>query len=140
MLDLTSVYFGQKHKDFDYKDMDIIKKISRLARKHHRQCENSCNGEGWVKGDFYTCSNNTQYKPNSFVRNNAYIKDDITIFDKEIERIENKISSMVFPEEKFLIEHIYTRSLMRTAFRVEFQHDPRGNTVKLYYEGDYIEL
>lgn len=124
MLDLQSVYFGQKHKDFNYQDFDLIKKIQRLARKHQKQCENSCNGEGWVNGQFFTCGaideQNCQWK-------SAYIGDDEeSIFDKEASKIEEKIKSLLLKGSYF--------------FKVEFQGDPRGATVKLYYDGYFIEL
>jgi len=113
MLNLHSVYFGQKHPDFDYKDMDIIKRVGRLARKHHRQAENDCNGEGYIKGEFYRCDNEK-----------AYINDE-TVFYLEGLKIANKIRAIVNNTEKFT---------------VEFQGDPRGNTVKLDYEGDFVDL
>ena len=32
------------------------------------------------------------------------------------------------------------KKMLTFQFKVEFQGDPRGATVKLYYEGCYIEL
>ena len=116
MLNLQSVYFGQRHSNFDYTDFDIIKKVSRLSHKHHRQAENNCNGEGWVKSHFYRCDGSTD---------GAYISEDQTIFNYEMGLIEVKIERLIANKPKF---------------KVEYQGDPRGCTVKLYYEGDFIEL
>lgn len=115
MLNLQSIYFGQKNKDFDYQDFDVIKKIARLAHKHQRQCENDCNGEGWVKGEFFRCDGSMA---GSYVNGG-----ETTIFYVEIIKIEEKI-----------------RKLLTKGFVVEFQRDPRGNTVKLSYNGSYVEL
>jgi len=137
MLDLQSVYFGQKHKDFNYQDFDLIKKIQRLARKHQRQCENSCNGEGWVNGQFYTCAaideQNCQYK-------SAYIfeDEDLNVFDLEISKIEEKIKSLLGVNH--LVSPDKDGGFSADKYRVEFQGDPRGATVKLFYEVAYIEL
>lgn len=116
MLQLSSIYFGQKHPDFDYKDMDVIKQVRRLARKHNRQCENNCNGDGYIKGSYYRLDNDK-----------AYIKEDYNVFDQEIDRIERRILYILNP-------------LVNLKWKITFQHDPRGNTVKLFYDGDYVDL
>lgn len=118
MLNLQSIYFGQKHKDFDYKDFDIIKRVQRLTRKHYRQAENDCNGEGYVKGKFYRCDGSVE---------GAYI-DESTVFEIEMNAIEIKITELLIKNNK------------NNQWKVEFQGDPRGATVKLYYETKYIEL
>lgn len=43
---LQAIYFGQRNADFKYEDYAILQRIARLSKKHHRQCENSCNGYG----------------------------------------------------------------------------------------------
>jgi len=123
MLNLQSIYFGQDHKNFDSNDYDLIRKISRLAHKHHRQCENDCNGEGFVNGKFYRCDGST---PGAYMADN-----ETTIFVKEINTIENRINKLI---DKNDVHPIIK------GWKVEFQHDPRGATVKLYYEDSYIEL
>jgi hypothetical protein len=123
MLNLQSVYFGQKHHDFDYRDFDIIKKVSRLVNKHHKQCENDCNGEGYINNKWYRCDNPS-----------AYVNDE-TVFYIEIKRIEDKINKLIY---QFNMDKY---SLWRVKpLKVEYQHDPRGNTVKVYFEDDFIEL
>lgn len=134
MLNLQSVYFGQKHEDFDYKDFDVIKKIQRLARKHQRQCENACNGEGWLNGQYYYAGTIDswikQQKP--FVLSAYVTNSETTIFEEAIDKIEAKIDYICSKHSK--------SGKPSASFNVEFQHDPRGATVKLYYEGDFIEL
>jgi hypothetical protein len=126
MLNLQSIYFGQNHPEFDYKDYGIVKKVQRLALKHHRQAENDCNGEGWVKGKFYRCDGSVE---------GTYLNDgETTIFDWEMGELENKINDLIT---------IHNRLKYQTSekpFKVEFQGDPRGATVKLYYDGEYIGL
>jgi len=128
MLNLQSIYFGQKHPSFDYKDFDLIKKVQRLARKHHRQAENDCNGEGFVNGQHYYTGNIDDYARREYGQGvkSAYIDNsEESIFYKEMEKLEDKINNLV---------------KSNLNFKVEYQGDPRGNTVKLYYEGDFIEL
>ncbi len=128
MLNLSSIYFGQKHKQFDYRDFDIIKKVSRLARKHQAQAVNECNGVGYVKGQCYYMGNIDDWAKREYGQNvkDAYLDKDCetNVFDRESERIQDKINSII----------------KNSKFKVEYQGDPRGNTVKLYYEGDFIEL
>ena len=138
MLNLQSVYFGQKHKDFDLKDYDLIRKIQRLARKHQRQAVNDCNGEGFVNGQHYFVGNIDDWARREYGQGvkSAYIDNtEETIFTQEMGKIEDKIMwlcgyTTIKPIQK----------VRETKFTVEFQGDPRGNTVKLYYEGDFIEL
>jgi len=128
MLNLQSIYFGQKHLTFDFHDMLVIKSIARLAHKHQVQATNDCNGEGWVNNQRYFNGKIDDWAKREYGQDvkSAYIDNtEETIFIKEMDKIETKI-------EKF-IEN-------KPCFKVEFQGDPRGNTVKLYYEGDFIEL
>lgn len=137
MLSLQSIYFGQKHPSFDYKDMDIIKRVKRLAMKHHKQCENSCNGSGYVKEQCYYVGAIDNFSRSTCGQNvkSAYVKEDESIFDVEATRIEDKILNIVGAYDK------KANNLEKKGpFTVEFQGDPRGATVKLYYEGDFIDL
>lgn len=138
MLNLQSIYFGQRHKDFDFKDYDLIRKIARLALKHQRQCVNSCNGEGFVNGQHYYNGAIDDYARRTYGQStkSAYIDDsEVMIFDQEAEKIEEKINKIIyqFNMDKYALWRV-------KPFTVEYQGDPRGATVKLYYEGDYIDL
>ena len=88
--------------------VDSIMKIRRLAKKHHRLAEMDCNGEGWIKGTFYRLDGNYT---------GAYVKDDVSIFTAESDKIEEKIQALA----------------AEVGLRAEFQGDPRGATVKLFY-------
>lgn len=83
-----------------------IKKLRRLAPALHRQCENSCNGKGYIpfKGSF------------SLADKETYIKEDYTVFDQEINRLESKIT-VICKEENA---------------DVNFQRDPRGWEVEIF--------
>jgi hypothetical protein len=144
MLDLQSVYFGQRHKDFTYQDFDLIKKIQRLARKHQKQCENSCNGVGYVNGQAYTTALSHGQEPGEYEKRefgynvkSAYINkdDEDCIFDIEAGKIEEKIVKELvgLNQTKYALWRV-------KPFKLEFQGDPRGATVRLFYDGDYIEL
>jgi len=138
MLDLQSVYFGQKHKDFSYEDYDLIRKIARLAGKHQSQAVNDCNGEGYVDSQVYYCGSIDDYAKRKYGQNvkSAYLTKDgkVTIFNQEAGRIEDKIKELLKTRILCDVVNNYGR------FKVEFQGDPRGATVKLTYEGEYIEL
>lgn len=141
MLDLQSVYFGQRNKDFNYQDFDLIKKIQRLARKHQKQCEYSCNGVGYVNGKVYYGGAIDDYAKRQYGANvkSAYMGDEEgSIFDKEAGKIEEKIKSLLGINH--LVMPDKDNSFIADKYRVEFQRDPRGATVKLFYDGDYIEL
>lgn len=114
MLNLQSIYFGQRHPKFMAADFAIIKKVARLAHKHQRQCENDCNGEGWIRGQFYRCDSKAGYVGEN------------TVFYVERVKIENKIDSLVKWYDT------------KKQWRVEYQHDPRGCTVKLFYEDEMV--
>jgi len=127
MLDLQSVYFGQRNKDFDYKDFDLIKKVGRLARKHQRQATNDCNGEGFVNGQHYYSGQIDDYARRQYGQGvkSSYMDDtEETIFCKEMDKLSDKIDILVKSNSKF---------------NIEYQGDPRGYTVKLSYEGELIE-
>lgn len=127
MLNLQSVYFGQKHPNFNYKDYDLILKILRLARKHNRQATNDCNGEGFVNGQHYYAGGIDEWAKSQYGQGvkSAYIDNsEVTIFNAEMDRIETKINKLITGNPKF---------------SVEYQGDPRGYTVKLSFEGELIE-
>lgn len=115
MIDIESIVFGQKHLKFDYENYNTAKKIQKLARKHRRMCEMDCNGEGWIKGNFYRCDS-----VNGFIDGD----NEKTVFLAEIESIEEKIETLI----------------KNSAFTVEFQRDPRGSTVRLKYENDTVDI
>ena len=141
MLNLQSIYFGQKHADFDYKDFDVIKKISRLAKKHQRQCVNSCNGVGYVNGQCYYNGTIDDWARREYGQSvkSAYLDKDCeeSVFDNEAGKIEDKINKLI---DEMHNDPRRRKFLGQIIWKVEFQGDPRGATVKLYYEGDYIEL
>src|SRR5271157_3678671 len=105
--DLTMLRLGRAN--FNYDDLKLALKIKRLAKAHQRQCENSCNGEGYIRGSFYTLSDE-----NSFIK-------DVSVFEMETDKIQGRI-------EKLLDKY-------KGIFSVEFQGDPRGATVQLSYKG-----
>lgn len=125
METLQAIYFGQRHADFNYEDYAILQRIARLSKKHLRQCENACNGAGVVNGQAYSLGSIDDYarREYGYGVKSGYIADDVSVFDKEIDKIEDKIN----------------RLIKDTKFSVEYQHDPRGYTVKLSYEGSFIQ-
>ena len=123
---LQAIYFGQHHADFNYKDFAILQRIARLSKQHQKQATNSCNGYGIVKGQMYYGGQIDDYAKREYGYNvkSSYLDKDCeeSIFDKEMGNIEDKINK--------LIEN--------TKFTVEYQGDPRGWTVKLFYDKDQI--
>ena len=123
---LQAIFFGQRHVDFDYKDYKVIQHVKRLANKHQTQAVNGCNGYGVVKGQMYYGGSIDNYARREYGQSvkSSYIDKDCeeNIFDKEGSAIQDKINLLI----------------KDTRFTVEYQGDPRGNTVKLFYEGDYI--
>lgn len=104
--------------------------LRRLAKKHHRLAEMSCNGEGYIKGTHYYNGTIDDYARRTYGMGvkSAYIIDpnidDTTIFDVESINIESKIEALA----------------KKIGLKVEFQGDPRGNTVKLTYKNQYVEI
>lgn len=97
---------------FTAQDMAIMRKVSRLAKRHTRLAEMFCNGEGWIGGKHYTLGTPDRGEVSGL------IGDDDNIFSVEMEKIENKIQAL-FPDHNNI--------------QVEFHNDPRGETVQLYY-------
>lgn len=146
--DLQMIYFGQNNPDFDYKDLDLVLKVNRLAKKHQKQCVNSCNGYGVVKGQVYYNGMSYGQKPGEYEKReygynvkSAYIHpeghryQEENVFDDELEKLQLKINKLVyqFNHEKYALYKV-------KPFKIEFQHDPRGTTVKLTYNTRYIQL
>ena len=133
---LPLIYFGQRNKDFDYKDFNIIKKLKRLYLKQHKQCENDCNGYGYVKGQMYYTGSIDSYAKREYGYNvkSGYVSENETVFYAEIDKLEGKINKMLcqFVLDKYALWRV-------KPLKVEFQHDPRGLTVKLYYNGNLID-
>lgn len=107
------LHFARRHPRFSTDDLNLAKKIKRLMTQHTRLAEYDCNGEGWVRGKKYRTDSE-----------NAYVNANITIFYAEMKKIEQKIRSMLKGKR---------------SFSVEFQGDPRGWTVKLFYGKDMID-
>ena len=103
--------------------------IKRLAKKHHRLAEMDCNGEGWVRGQRYYGGQIDDYakKEYGYSVKSAYPDDsEVSVFDKEGEKVEAKITDLV--------------KQLGDGWRVEFQGDPRGNTVKLFYADRWVNV
>ncbi len=88
-------------------DVELLSNLRKYLKKHHRICEFACNGEGVIRGKFYRLDSE-----------NAYIDSERTVFDLEIEKIEEKIRKI----------------LKNSKFNCKFQHDPRGYTAKIFYK------
>jgi hypothetical protein len=87
--------------------MSALMTIRRLERKVQRLAEADCNGEGYVGGKFYRLDGSTP---------GAYIGED-SVFTVASEKIEAKI--------KVLADSV--------GLKTEFQGDPRGYTVRLFW-------
>mgnify|MGYP001594935199 CR=1 FL=1 len=105
--------------------------IRRLALKHRRLAEMSCNGQGFVRGVLYTTGpvSSAGYEKAQYglKAKSAYAyggDNERTIFDIESDAIEKKIHNLA----------------VKIGFSVEFQGDPRGMTVKLAYKGRNVEI
>lgn len=108
---------GEKWKDLQTPFVYELLTLRRLAKKHHRLAEMACNGEGVIRGQFYSMAVGGGI-PIPCTKT-AYVSDDMTVFDVESDKVEAKIKAICD----------------RLGLRVEFQGDPRGYTVK-FYKGD----
>lgn len=110
--------------------------IRRLARKHHRLAEMDCNGEGVIRGVHYYGGTIDDYarRQYGYGVKSAYVKDDVSVFNVESDKVSDKI--------KALIEKLPYDAMKGQLYpwKVEFQGDPRGNTVKLFYIDRYIDI
>jgi hypothetical protein len=88
--------------------INAIMALRRIAPKLHRQCENDCNGEGYIpKKGFFRCDNPS-----------AYIGDD-TVFTAETERLVKTAQAIC----------------TKRGWVCEFQGDPRGWELKITRKG-----
>lgn len=96
--------------------------LRRLANKQHKLAEMDCNGEGVVRGRFYSCSPYHSLKSAA----SAYLDKDgeKTIFTAESNKVEAKIQGICD----------------RLGLRVEFQGDPRGYTVKVFKGDRFLDI
>lgn len=107
-----------KHNMSTFYEVDkTILSLNKLMKAHRRQCENSCNGQGYIP-----------YK--GFYRN-AYIGNDINVFDAEIKKLEAKIKETAKNFNQLVTDG-------DGVLKVEFQHDPRGYTVKMFLDSKEI--
>ena len=107
----------------------IIDGLKRLTKKHHRLAEMDCNGEGVIRGVHYYAGAIDDYARRTYGAGvkSAYIKDDVSIFDIESDKIRDKITNLVHA--------------LGDKFEAHFQGDPRGATVRLYFSTiDVTEL
>jgi hypothetical protein len=91
--------------------LSSIASLRRLAPALHRQCENACNGEGYIpRKGFFRCDSKE-----------AYISDDVSVFDAEIDRLTKEINIKL--------------GCIPDVDGVEIQHDPRGWEIKFNIKG-----
>ena len=147
-IDFKSVCFGQTHKDFNSADIELIRKIKRLANQHTKQCVNSCNGCGMVNGQMYYTGLSFGQQPDKYIQTtygynvrSAYSNshDDNTVFDKAIYVIQAKIKSLLGISHVAKKQEVKGMSCLEKGYiagkyTLGFQQDPRGKTVILYYE------
>jgi hypothetical protein len=97
-----------------------LNKLRRLARKHHRLAEMSCNGAGWIRGQAYYTGQIDEYARRQYGAGvkSAYLDEDceLDVFDRESVKIEAKIKTLAAAH----------------GLRAEFQGDPRGYTVRIF--------
>lgn len=98
--------------------MKELMTVRRLAKKHHRLAEMACNGEGFIRGQFYSCDSDRG--------NTAMITTDpdVYVWDVESDKVEAKIKAIAD----------------RIGLRVEFQGDPRGYTVKVFKGDRFLDI
>ena len=102
-----------------------IKAIGRLAKKHNKLAKMECNGAGVIRGQSYFGGRIDDWARREYGHNvkSPYLTDgETTIFQFESEKIERKILALI----------------EGTLLTVEFQGDPRGATVRLFYKNQDI--
>lgn len=106
----------------------ILGQIKRLARKHHKMAIASCNGYGVVRGQVYYHGTIDDYAKRTYGQSvkTAYTVpgDEETIFDRESDRIREKLITLG----------------NKLGLYLEFQGDPRGQTVKVFYKSVFVSL
>ena len=112
-------------------DIEAFEKLRRLARKHHRLAEMDCNGVGVLRGKTYYAGSIDKWAREQYGNNvlpaYQHTDPDRSVFDVESDVLQGKILE---------IAHSF-------GFTVEFQGDPRGNTVKIYADNNkaqYVDL
>jgi hypothetical protein len=103
--------------------------LRRLARKHHRLAEMDCNGEGWIRGQRYYGGNIDDWarKEYGYEVKSAYLNgSETSVFTVESDKVEAKILKVIKGLGK--------------PWTVEFQGDPRGNTVKVFHGDRFVSL
>ena len=113
-----------------YELSQLMTKLKSLSRAHHKQCENSCNGRGYIGRQCYTLGT-VQGTPHNI--KSGYVdltrNDSQTVFDTECDRLEDKMRNIM----KNLQSNGKLNNIVLGKF--EFQGDPRGATVKLVING-----
>ena len=109
-----------------------ISSLRRLAPKLHRQCENSCNGSGWVRGSLYHAGAVDDYARKEYGNHvkSAYTMESdketgSNVFDREIDRLEKLINIEM--------------AKIPGCSDVEIQHDPRGWEIRFKINGRSAE-
>lgn len=122
-------------------NFEAINQLKKLARKHHRLAEMSCNGAGRINGKAYYAGLIDDYAKREYGSDvlSAYIDTgyEDTIFDLEAEKVATKINSLI---NTLNCSADTKKGRGKRHFRVEYQGDPRGNTVKVYFFDRYINL
>ena len=111
--------------------IEVLQKINRLRLQHQRPCENACNGVGFIGSkkyyngriDDYARREHGQDIQSAYISNPSEDSDGETVFDQEIERIQSKIDLLC----------------LNFGVKPEYQHDPRGWTVKLTIGGRMVD-
>ena len=124
MYHLVSQLIGCRHRQACWEPTTLtLLTIRRLAKKHHRLAEMSCNGEGWLNGHHYYAGIIDEHNSSCV---SAYVTDEVTVFDQKSEQIEAKITALV--------------AQLGRRWSVEFQGDPRGDTVQVSYQGQWQNI
>jgi hypothetical protein len=106
---------------------EALQKISRLAKKHNRICEMYCNGKGYLKGKVYTLGTPEGQEVSGYVEGT----EEANVFYQELEKIESKIKGIMPISTFHMVGDDYKE--WENTYEVKFQHDPRGYTVKVFY-------
>lgn len=118
------IRFGQTNPEFTLKDFIILGKLKMWSKQHQKFCVYRCNGVGVIKGKTYFSGAIDDYARHQYGNNveNANINDDENIFDIEADKVLSKIEKLI----------------KNTKFTIKTQGDPRGETVRIFYNGKYI--
>lgn len=98
-LDKLASYY-----DIDMTGIQLWKKLKFYENKLHKLMVYSCNGVGMINGVNYYNGTIDDYAKREYGYNvkSAYIEDDVTIFDVEAEKLENKLREL-FPKLPFFV-------------------------------------